>query len=374
MRLLAFETARAAASVAVLADGRVVAHEHQAMSRGHAAALMPMIERAMAAARLPYDALQAIAVANGPGSFTGIRIGLSAAKGFALALGVPVVPVSCLEAEVASLSDAEIAGRSILVVLDSGRRDAFAQAFDRRGEPLAPPAAVAPEGLAQLLPAGPVLALGDGLARGADALKAARPEIDLILNRPPADAVALARRAIRCLDQGVPEAGFAVVPLYLRAADVTLAPALLIRAAGAFDLDLLAAIHAASFATPWDRKALAQILAMPGAFGLLAAAESQAAGFVLMRVAADEAEILSLVVLPETRRRGWGRALLEAGSAEASLRGARRLFLEVASDNTAARRLYEAAGFREAGVRPAYYREAGRSADALVLARALASG
>jgi len=98
-----------------------------------------------------------------------------------------------------------------------------------------------------------------------------------------------------------------------------------------------------------------------------------AAGLILLRVAADESEIVDLGVVPARRRRGLGRALLWAAEAEAWHRGARRMALEVAIDNAAARTLYAAAGYATVGQRPAYYRRAdGSCADALILARDLA--
>jgi ribosomal-protein-alanine N-acetyltransferase len=92
-------------------------------------------------------------------------------------------------------------------------------------------------------------------------------------------------------------------------------------------------------------------------------------GFILLRVAADEAEVLTLAVWPEARRAGVGLRLVEAGAVEAAARGAERLFLEVADDNAAALALYARCGFREAGRRRAYYaRPDGSRRDALLLA------
>ena len=105
-------------------------------------------------------------------------------------------------------------------------------------------------------------------------------------------------------------------------------------------------------------------LALPGAFGWIA----PAGGLALARVAADEAEILSLAVVPALRGRGLGRTLLEWAAATAAERGAGTLFLEVSAGNEAARRLYAAAGFAQVGRRVGYYPGGG---DALVLRRTL---
>jgi ribosomal-protein-alanine N-acetyltransferase len=137
-------------------------------------------------------------------------------------------------------------------------------------------------------------------------------------------------------------------------------------AATADDAPALAALHHAAFppAERWGPDAIRLLLEMPGAFGLHLPGQ----GFVLARVAADEAEILTLAVAPVARRAGHGAALLAAAMMQAALRGAATMILEVSARNGAARALYDAAGFAEAGRRARYYAD---GADALVLRRAL---
>lgn len=144
-----------------------------------------------------------------------------------------------------------------------------------------------------------------------------------------------------------------------------------LRPIGPFDLDVVAALHAACFDDPWSPAAIAGVLAMPGSFGLLSNTCGELSGFLLARVAADEAEILSLGVVRQWRRRGIGRALIAAAAAHAAESGARRLFLEVAADNGDARALYLREGFQQVGRRPRYYRRGGGAVDALLLARSL---
>lgn len=147
--------------------------------------------------------------------------------------------------------------------------------------------------------------------------------------------------------------------------------AIAIGAAGALDLDAMAAIHARCFDEPWSRADFARILAAPSGFGLVARAGDEPAGFALARVAADECEILTLAVAPAFRRHGIGRRLLAAAVAVAAARGVHQLFLEVAEDNGAARALYAGAGFRPVGVREGYYRRGAGRVDGLTLRRGL---
>jgi [ribosomal protein S18]-alanine N-acetyltransferase len=170
--------------------------------------------------------------------------------------------------------------------------------------------------------------------------------------------------------------------------------------------EILAALHAIAFppAEVWQAPAFAAQLAMPGVFGLISTgsdvglsrlpsppyplpqgegettcgidasfpvAGGDALGFALARVAADQAEILTLAVVPAARRRGVGAALLQAVMQAAAARGAAALFLEVSTANDAARALYARAGFCEVGRRCRYYAD---GTDARVLTRALTAG
>lgn len=134
----------------------------------------------------------------------------------------------------------------------------------------------------------------------------------------------------------------------------------------------MAATHAAAFsdARPWSAAEFAGLLAQSGVF---AAGDNRC--FALVRVAADEAELLTIATDPAHRRRGLARAAMTDWMAQAAHRGAARAFLEVAADNRAALALYRGLGFGLSGRRKAYYRRPGQAgADALVLTRSLPPG
>jgi ribosomal-protein-alanine N-acetyltransferase len=130
----------------------------------------------------------------------------------------------------------------------------------------------------------------------------------------------------------------------------------------AADTAPLAALHAASFPDPWDAPAITALLATPGTFAF-----HHSDGFVLARIAGDEAEILTLAVAPAARGQGLGRALLQSAINQARRMGAVAMFLEVGVDNPAALALYSGLGFTRVGARKAYYAAGGGSGDALVL-------
>ena len=147
--VLAFETAGSACSVAIGRGAAVLAHERREMRHGHAEALLPMIDRVTEAAQLASGAIEVVAAAVGPGGFTGIRAGLAAAHGLALALGARLVGVSSFAA-VAALIPAS--GRSLLVALDSRRGPIFAQLFDADRTSLGPPLSLEPDEIDAWLP------------------------------------------------------------------------------------------------------------------------------------------------------------------------------------------------------------------------------
>lgn len=138
------------------------------------------------------------------------------------------------------------------------------------------------------------------------------------------------------------------------------------------DYDALSRLHAEGFDPPWSAAAISTLLPGAGCFGYFAGSYASPEGFIIARVAADEAEVLTLAVSRKERRRGLGRALVAAAADRAQQQGARSMFLEVDASNTVARNLYEGAGFVVVGNRAAYYESAGKpSRDALVLKSAL---
>lgn len=134
------------------------------------------------------------------------------------------------------------------------------------------------------------------------------------------------------------------------------------RRATRIDADILAAVHASAFkaAEAWSRDVFDLQLALPNVVALL----DESGGLILLRVAADEAEVLTLAVAPDARRAGLGYGLLMAAIRVAAGLGVRSVFLEVSVTNIAGLALYTKAGFKQAGRRPQYYSD---RSDALVL-------
>jgi ribosomal-protein-alanine N-acetyltransferase len=158
-------------------------------------------------------------------------------------------------------------------------------------------------------------------------------------------------------------------PLYLRAPDAKpialqgkTAPSL--RLTRAADAEVLSALHGQCFDTAWTPEMLRATCASPSATTLIAENRGEACGFIQAQTAADEAEILTLCVLPILRRHGLAMFLLGGLLADLKVRGIKKLFLEVAAGNSAALGLYTRAGFKETGRRKSYY---ANGADAITM-------
>jgi tRNA threonylcarbamoyladenosine biosynthesis protein TsaB len=210
MKVLAFDCSGASCSAAVVIDDRPAAQRFVPMERGHAEALLPMIETVLREAALVPAALDLVAVTIGPGSFTGLRIGLAAARGFALArrlpaLGIPSFDVVTAEARI---------GEPLFIAIESKRAELFLQRRDRADPRL--PALVPPGEWAAILPPGPCALAGDGAARLAASLE--RGDVAVVPGHGRPDPVALARLGAARWQAGDRTP---LAPLYLRAPDTT---------------------------------------------------------------------------------------------------------------------------------------------------------
>lgn len=210
MKVLAFDCSGASCSAAVLIDDRPAAQRFVPMERGHAEMLLPMIETVLREAALTPAMLDLLAVTIGPGSFTGLRIGLAAARGLALARKLPALGVPAFDAVIAEDEGA----RPLFIALESKRAELFLQRRDRPESGL--PALVPPEEWAATLPPGPCALAGDGAKRLAAAAK--RGDVTVLPGHGRPDPVALARLGAARWQAGDRTP---LAPLYLRAPDTT---------------------------------------------------------------------------------------------------------------------------------------------------------
>lgn len=376
VKLLGIDTALNACSVAIIDGDRTLACVVSAGGKGNAERLLPLLEQARLEAGIELAQLDGIAATIGPGSFTGIRTALATARALGLALKIPVWGITTTETLSAAAAQP---GLATIAVIDAKRDELYLQCFSADGTALDDAQLLNIADAAAALPAGPAMLVGSGsaLLQAAARNLSGRDDLQLSPVSPDPDPVLVARLAA-----GRPRPATAPAPLYIRPPDAKL-PSVVVAATQKLPLNIqpcgleaaavLAALHAEAFAGQsqelWSEQSLRELLAMPGALALIALqGGDQPVGFILLRLAADEAEIITLAVQPQLRRQGVARRLLTVGLAKVIGRGAQQCFLEVADTNVAARALYESAGFAEVGRRPGYYRDAaGLPRDAILM-------
>jgi tRNA threonylcarbamoyl adenosine modification protein YeaZ/ribosomal-protein-alanine acetyltransferase len=330
--------------------------------------------------------VDAFVVVTGPGSFTGLRVGLATIQGFALALGRPVIGIPTLDAIVSGWLDRHPGVDTVLgACLDGARGDVFYVLYDVAGarvlesatlliEPNVATPDVAAARVRAMAAGRPCTLVGDGAERYADRFRAALD--DVTIDSPmPNLAEAAARLARRRGIVGVPP--HALRPVYLRRPDAELARD---RKAAVVDFDIIAvsdpaglaevaALQAGVFTDAWGvdglvggdaNRDIARVRAARHRSGKLI-------GYSVVWHVLDELHIQSVAVEPGFRRKGVANTLLHHVLAEGRASGATSATLEVRASNREALALYEKFGFQTEAVRPAYYENP--TEDALILWR-----
>jgi tRNA threonylcarbamoyladenosine biosynthesis protein TsaB len=221
VKIIAFDTTMDACSVAVCTDDHVIARRHEYFSNGHAEQLMPTIQSVLAEADTGYGEIDLIAVTVGPGKFTGIRVGLSAARGIALTTGVSVVGVSTLDviAEGARARSSFDRESTIMVIHNAFRDELFCQMVPfGAAVSSTPPFVVALADAVSLLPLGPVTVVGSGVSILKDQIISVRSDVTISDAPNFPDAADLARIGDRIARHGQIEK-WPPEPIYIRAPD-----------------------------------------------------------------------------------------------------------------------------------------------------------
>ncbi len=223
MNVLAFDTCLSACSVAVLTSLReagsgvpapAITGRHQEMARGHAEALMPMIDEAMGEAGLAYADLERIAVTVGPGTFTGVRIGVAAARGLALAVGCPIVSLTSFAALASAAQCAHNPAGALAVCIDARREEVYVQVLATPDQALSAPAVLPIDDAARLHQDMALTAIGSGAERLIEAAANQGRTIQLGSAPELPDAAAFVEHAAGLTPSATPPS-----PLYLRPAD-----------------------------------------------------------------------------------------------------------------------------------------------------------
>jgi tRNA threonylcarbamoyl adenosine modification protein YeaZ len=215
VRVLAIDTALGACAAGVLdaASGEVLAQESLALERGHAEALLPLVDRVVSGVEGRFSAIERVAVTVGPGSYTGLRVGISAARAIGLAAGAPVVGVTTLSALLAPLVAAG-ERRLAVAAIDARHGGVYLQAVAPGGRTVIPASHLSIRDAVRHLGSGPIVITGSGAAAlAAEALEAGMG-VDLGLAEPSPAVAWIARLgAIADPAHALPK------PLYLKGPD-----------------------------------------------------------------------------------------------------------------------------------------------------------
>lgn len=204
-------------SVALLRGERLLAEESSEDGRQPSERLLPAVDALLRRAAVPLAAVRAFAVSVGPGSFTGLRVGLATVKGLAFGTGRPVAPVGTLAALALPAQD----GRPVAALLDARRGELYAAVFAADGTQLVPDSVLTPAELAARLPEGARVVVGEGAAAGADEL-AARAAGRVEILGPPAGTARAGTVGVlgaRALAEGKGLPAEQLAPRYVRRAE-----------------------------------------------------------------------------------------------------------------------------------------------------------
>lgn len=391
MRVLAIDSSGLTATVAIVEDDQTIAEYTTNYKKTHSQTLLPMIDEMVRMVDADLKEIDAIAVAGGPGSFTGLRIGSATAKGLGLALDKPLIHVPTVDAMAYSMYGCE---DIICPIMDARRKQVYTGLYSfshkKNGdgglydEPvfqvLRMQMAVPVEELIRHLNVyrRRVVFLGDGVPvykeMLAEGLKVPYSFAPSFMNRQRAAAVGAL--GIRYYEAGRYEAAAEFKPEYLRKSQAERERAEReknavpkVRRMTMEDGAAVAEMEHQLFPDAWSEKSILETLEQTNTICLIAEKAGRTAGYLLAYTAADAAEIARIAVVKELQRQGAARALLAELESVCGSEGIKKILLDVRSGNGAARALYTSTGFKEDGIRQRFYENPVE--DAILMSREL---
>ena len=392
MRVLAIDSSGLTATVAVVEDTQTVAEYTINYKKTHSQTLLPMIDEVVKMTELDLGTIDAIAVAGGPGSFTGLRIGSATAKGLGLALNKPLIHVPTVDGLAYNVFGCE---DIICPIMDARRNQVYTgiytfskKAGEKEGRNLVEPVfqvikmqmAVSIEELAERLNRyrRPVVFLGDGVPVYenvlAEKLTVPYSFAPAYMNRQRAAVVGTL--AIQYYKSGKFETAEEHRPDYLRVSQAERERAqrekeaeIIVRELKVEDSAAVAEMEQQIFSDSWSEKSVLETVQQKQSVCFAAEKAGHILGYLLVYHAADEAEIARIAVQKEARRQGAAGKLMQALEHYCEEHKMEKLLLDVRESNEAARSFYTKNGFVEDGIRQGFYTNP--SEDAVLMSRQL---
>ena len=392
MRVLAIDSSGLTATVAVVEDTQTVAEYTINYKKTHSQTLLPMIDEVVKMTELDLNTIDAIAVAGGPGSFTGLRIGSATAKGLGFALNKPLIHVPTVDGLAYNVYGCE---DIICPIMDARRNQVYTgiytfskKAGTKEGSNLVEPVfqvikmqmAVSIEELAERLNRyrRPVVFLGDGVPVYenilAEKLTVPYSFAPAYMNRQRAAVVGTL--GIQYYKSGKFETAEEHRPDYLRVSQAERERAqrekeaeIIVRELKVEDSAAVAEMEQQIFSDPWSEKSVMETVQQKQSVCFAAEKAGHILGYLLVYHAADEAEIARIAVQKEARRQGAAGKLMQALEHYCEEHKMEKLLLDVRESNEAARSFYTKNGFVEDGIRQGFYTNP--SEDAVLMSRQL---
>ncbi|RGH36496.1 tRNA (adenosine(37)-N6)-threonylcarbamoyltransferase complex dimerization subunit type 1 TsaB [Firmicutes bacterium AM41-5BH] len=390
MRVLAIDSSGMTATVAVVEDTQTIAEYTVNFKKTHSQTLLPMIDTMGKMIELDLKSIDAIAVAGGPGSFTGLRIGSATAKGLGLALEKPLIHVPTVDGLAYNLYGCQ---DIICPIMDARRKQVYTgmYTFARREvegsketelvlDVLEAQNASPIEELIERLNihGRPVVFLGDGVPVYQDVIK---EKMRVPFSFAPASAnrqraAVVGALGIQYYKEGKFETAMEHQPDYLRVSQAERERAekerkavVAIRQMKVEDAAAIAEMEHQTFSDAWSEKAILDTLRNPKTICLVAEKIGKIVGYCIVYTADDEADIARIAVLKESRRFGVASELIHALDVICWENQIQIIMLDVRVSNDDARTFYEKHGFTQDGIRENYYKNP--IEDAILMSRAV---
>ncbi len=392
MRVLAIDSSGLTATVAIVEDNLTIAEYTVNYKKTHSQTLLPMIDEMVKMTETDLKTIDAIAVAGGPGSFTGLRIGSATAKGLGLALGKPLIHIPTVD----GLAYNVYGCRDIICpIMDARRNQVYTgmytfsgRAGKQEGACLTTPVfqvmkmqmAISVDELIRRLNnyGRPVVFLGDGVPvyenALADGLKVPYSFAPAYMNRQRASVIGAL--GIQYYKAGKIETAIEHQPEYLRVSQAERErmereknSKVIVRKMKYEEAAAVAEMEHQTFSDEWSERAVLDTLENKKTICLTAEKAGKLIGYLFAYVAVDEADIARVAVLKESRKQGVGSELMKALEQIGIEKGIHRLLLDVRRSNGGAKAFYIKHGFQEDGVRPGFYESP--EEDAILMSREL---